>query len=188
MSQQSLARCARRPRMTEAEAKDFDHYSPANIVRVLDAMAAKGCQCQPYADVYTYGRWTAQGMQVQRGEKSIAIPIIVNGDDEEDPDGEIRPGVRLLWTAHLFCRCQVQPRTPANGHGNGHALWEAKEQLRGYREAKFVVPAFGTYERDEYDAERRRKSQNGIPVMSKAKQMATLRERIRLLEIEGGLA
>lgn len=95
----------KRPAMTATEAKSFNRVSLANMVAVRRALK---CGCQPYRDVFTFWRWKAQGFSVRKGEKSIHIPVVINTPESEDADtGEIKHGARLLWTGHVFCRCQV---------------------------------------------------------------------------------
>ncbi len=90
------------PKMTSTEARSFDRFSVANAATV---MQARGCGCEPYVDVFTYNRWKAQGMQVQRGEKSIKIPTI-RRIERENADGE-RESFGLRRMSSVFCRCQV---------------------------------------------------------------------------------
>lgn len=91
---------ARRPKMTEGEARAFGRYSVANAVTVKQALA---CGCEPYEDVFTFRRWIALGRMVERGQKAIKIPTIIETEDEET--GERR---RLFHTSAVFCRCQVK--------------------------------------------------------------------------------
>ena len=34
------------------------------------------CGCEPYADVFTFNRWKAQGYFVRRGEHGVRLPIV----------------------------------------------------------------------------------------------------------------
>ena len=91
---------ARRPKMTEAEARSFERYSVANAVTVKRSLA---CGCQPYEDVFTFRRWIALGQVVERGQKAIKIPTIITTEDKDT--GEVR---RLFHTSAVFCRHQVK--------------------------------------------------------------------------------
>ena len=92
-------------RMTPAQAALFDRYSASNAAQVKQSLA---CGCEPYRDVFTYGRWQAQGYQVQRGQHAIKIPIIKRVESEDKDTGEIRER-KLFGTGAVFCRHQVQP-------------------------------------------------------------------------------
>lgn len=94
--------------MTSEEAITFERYSPANAI-ILSAMASsRGCQCQPYEDWYTYKRWLAQKMQVQRGEKATQLMTFIPVYKIENGE-RIETGKRP-WTSSVFCRCQVRPK------------------------------------------------------------------------------
>ena len=92
-------------RMTASDARQFDGASVQNSMAVLMALE---CDCQPYVNVFTYNRWKAQGFQVQRGEKSIRLPIIYSRTVEDRDTGEKRTEKRRGLSA-VFCRCQVKP-------------------------------------------------------------------------------
>lgn len=99
--------------MTAAQATHFDRYSAANVQTVKSALH---CGCEPYKDVFTYRRWQALGYQVQKGQKSIKIPIMkaipVTGDTDPVTGDTTAPGSRTIrGTGAVFCRCQVQPIT-----------------------------------------------------------------------------
>ncbi len=100
----------KRPAITAEQAKHFAGYSQSNAMLVVAALRTR-CHngCQPYQDVYTYERWQAQGMQVQKGEKSIHIPIVKHKMIEDEEEGIIKD-VTIKGTACVFCRCQVKPR------------------------------------------------------------------------------
>ena len=65
---------------TPESAQSFHRYSPINAATVKMRLA---CGCEPYKDVFTYNRWLALGYQVQRGERSIKIPVIVERENED---------------------------------------------------------------------------------------------------------
>lgn len=98
---------ATRQRMSAQEARAFSRYSPSNAGRVERALH---CGCRAYQDVFTYGRWRALGFQVQRGQRAVKLPILIETADEDD-DGQPITRKRL-WTGAVFCRHQV---TEANG-------------------------------------------------------------------------
>jgi hypothetical protein len=88
-------------KMSAAEAVRFEHYSQTNALIVESSFA---CDCQAYEDVFTYRRWLAQGMQVQRGEKAIKITTYRPIMDEDT--GEVVG--RAPTTSAVFCRHQVK--------------------------------------------------------------------------------
>jgi len=92
--------------MTETEARTFTAgYSVANAAAVL---AQSECKCEPYVDIFTFRRWKAQGMQVQRGSKAKKIVVFrpIMGQDESGNDVVVR---KIPRTSSVFCRCQVAP-------------------------------------------------------------------------------
>lgn len=91
-------------RFDQRSARHFDRYSVANAVTVKSALA---CGCEPYVDVFTYRRWQAQGMQVQRGEHAIRLPVIYAREETDPETGETRSRRRFGKSA-VFCRHQVK--------------------------------------------------------------------------------
>src|SRR5688572_4710338 len=89
---------------TPETARQFDRYSVANAVTVKQTLP---CGCEPYEDVFTYRRWKAQGMQVQKGQKAIKLPLVIRGTRKDDESGEER-AFNLLASSAVFCRCQVK--------------------------------------------------------------------------------
>ena len=77
----------------------------ANAVTVKQALP---CGCEPYVDVFTYNRWKAQGLQVQRGEKAVRLPVIYSRTNTDPETGEAHIARRIGRSA-VFCRCQVKP-------------------------------------------------------------------------------
>ena len=67
------------------------------------------CECQAYADTFTYKRWKAQGQQVKLGEHGIKIPVFANDQQIDEDTGEITDSKRIKTTASVFCRHQVKP-------------------------------------------------------------------------------
>jgi hypothetical protein len=84
---------------TPETAQSFNRYSSQNAATVKMRLA---CGCEPYRDVFTYNRWLAMGYQVQRGEHSIKIPVIVERENEDNET------IKRLFKSHVFCRCQVK--------------------------------------------------------------------------------
>ena len=99
---------ASRP-LSADQARSFPTYSVANAVTVTEALP---CGCEPYVSVFTYRRWTAQGFQVQRGEKAIRLPLIYKRS-EKDPETGAETVTRRRGRSAVFCRCQV--RTSCGG-------------------------------------------------------------------------
>ena len=95
------------PALTAAQAQTFSHKSAKNAAFLQAAAAVRGCTCRPYQDWFTYRRWKAQGYQVQKGEKSTRIPVIVS-KTETDPKTGQEKHVSFKRTSCVFCRCQVQ--------------------------------------------------------------------------------
>ena len=94
------------PKMTAEEATTFERFSAANAAVLLATAAEQGCNCEPYSDWFTYTRWTAQGMQVQRGQHGVKLPVILHKTVEKDGKEE---EISLKKTYTVFCRCQVAP-------------------------------------------------------------------------------
>ena len=65
----------------------------------------RGCDCEPYEDVFTFGRWIAQGRVVQKGEKGIQLPVVIHGTKETKAGGVEE--ITLLRRSYVFCRCQT---------------------------------------------------------------------------------
>ena len=96
-------------KMTAEQARTFDGHSAANATILTHAAEQRGCQCKPYQDWYTYKRWRAQGMQVQKGEKGTKLGTFIPTYTTDSDTGEkVKTGTRP-WTSHVFCRCQVKP-------------------------------------------------------------------------------
>ena len=100
--------------LTPDEARTFSRFSPTNAAIVTAAIEARHCACEPYRDVFTFGRWLAQGRRVKRGEHALAkIPVIVPPErSEHEPDDAAEQPrsapAKLLRTSALFCRCQTR--------------------------------------------------------------------------------
>ena len=96
---------AREP-FTRHTARSFQGYSVANAAAVVHGLAARGCHCEPYADVFTFARWRAQGRTVRKGQHGIRLPVIVHGESTDKDTGETRT-YSLRRASFVFCRCQT---------------------------------------------------------------------------------
>ena len=93
----------KRTAMTREQARSFQAYSAENATTVVMNL---DCGCEPYVDVFTYNRWKAQGFQVQKGMKSIKIPVYGTSTGENE-DGEVVTN-RSRTVGRVFCKCQVK--------------------------------------------------------------------------------
>jgi hypothetical protein len=96
--------------MTKTEAQTFKTQSVVNTASV-DLAITSVCGCEAYKDVFTYGRWGAQGFAPKKGQTAHSVSTLVE-----------KEGQKPYWhTAKLFCRHQVQeikeevqePKAPA---------------------------------------------------------------------------
>jgi len=94
------------PKMTPEQARSFDRYSAANAILVKICLE---CGCEPYRDVFTFKRWKAQGYHVNKGERSIRLPVIMAKEIEDTDTGESKT-IRIKGNAPVFCRHQVTQR------------------------------------------------------------------------------
>jgi len=95
-----------RPKMTEAEAKTFTRLSVAIYAQIIEQLA---CDCEPYADTFTFNRWIAQGMAVRKGEHGIKFHTFVPVEGKTNDDPEAEPYL-LPRTLVVFCRHQVEAK------------------------------------------------------------------------------
>ena len=99
------------PKLTPEQARTFHTYSVGNAASLAMALT---CDCVPYQDTYTFGRWIAQGYAVRKGEHGHHISVKHETEKRDKETGEVTTGER--WgTAVVFCRCQVAPLTPKAG-------------------------------------------------------------------------
>ena len=91
--------------MDAQEATRFDTYS-ANNAAIVET---RPCSCEAYKDIFTYGRWRAQGYQVQKGEKATKITTYIPIKKTDPDTGEKVTVARRQKTSAVFCRCQVAP-------------------------------------------------------------------------------
>ena len=94
--------------MTAVQAQTFDRKSLASEMLLANAAEERGCQCQPYVDWFTYNRWQAQGMQVQRATEVGHGIKLTTWVQTKDKDGE--PGRTFPKRTTVFCRCQTKPK------------------------------------------------------------------------------
>jgi hypothetical protein len=97
-----------RAKMTPEEARQFDGVSVANYAMAKAAFAS--CGCEPYADVFTFNRWRAQGYYVRRGEHGVKLPIIKSRTVEDRETGDEKT-IKIMGSSHVFCRHQVESTT-----------------------------------------------------------------------------
>jgi hypothetical protein len=91
-------------KMTAQEARTFSTYSDENAAFVEESF---DCSCQAYTDIFTYNRWKAQGMQVQKGQKAAKIKTYIPIMKEDDNGDEFVAYMKSRITS-VFCRCQVK--------------------------------------------------------------------------------
>ena len=94
---------ATNPKMTPTQARSFERYSKANAILVKTCLE---CGCEPYVDVFTFRRWAAQGFHVNKGERSIRLPVIMAKEIEDKDTGDAKT-IRIMGNAPVFCRHQV---------------------------------------------------------------------------------
>jgi len=95
--------------MTADEAKTFGGYSIGNAMVLAMAAKARGCDCQPYKDWFTYRRWRAQGCQVQKGEHGVKLSVFVKTErkDKDAAGNDVTTTDSFPWMTTVFCRHQV---------------------------------------------------------------------------------
>jgi hypothetical protein len=106
------------PKLSADQARTFDRISEASVAEITAAIsgrAASGlyptCHCQPYQDVFTYDRWSAQGCYVRKGEKSLAR-LVSYAEVKEARDGQ-EVVKRIPHPYWVFCRCQITTKEGA---------------------------------------------------------------------------
>jgi len=95
--------------MNANEAQHFEHKSTKHAAILMQAAADRGCACKPYKDWFTYARWSAQGYQVQKGEKGVHLVTFQKREVVDEKTGEKKVFTRP-WHSYVFCRCQVKER------------------------------------------------------------------------------
>lgn len=107
-AQRPVQRAERRQTMTAEQAQTFEHESAQSAATVAEQLE---CECEPYADVFTFNRWKAQGFSVRKGEKAHRVTGYVPKVTRDATTGEERK--QLIPRVNcVFCRCQVD-RTKA---------------------------------------------------------------------------
>lgn len=94
---------AGKPRMTAAEAREFEMYSETNA-NIVENACPNGCVA--YEDVFTFNRWIAQGFVVMKGQKSTKITVYTKRETVDATTGE-KKFARVPRPVSVFCRCQV---------------------------------------------------------------------------------
>jgi hypothetical protein len=94
----------RRQRMTAEQAQTFEHESATSAATVAAQLA---CECEPYADVFTFNRWKAQGWSVRKGEKAQRVTGYVPKVERDATTGDEITHL-IPRTNCVFCRCQVE--------------------------------------------------------------------------------
>lgn len=94
-----------KPKMTAAEAVTFETISETNAHILMMAAHARGCQCMPYSDWFTFNRWQAQGFQVQKGEHGVCLTTYIPIKDKDSDEVKYRRPHKT----YVFCRHQVKP-------------------------------------------------------------------------------
>lgn len=113
------SRGPKRPAMTADEARAFHGVSLMSYSQVVEQLA---CDCEPYADIFTFGRWRALGYHVVKGQKAIKfaswVPVETAdskaaADGAEDGEQTTRTGRLIPRTLSVFCRHQVEANESA---------------------------------------------------------------------------
>jgi hypothetical protein len=91
--------------LTREAATTFARESTSNAVLLKSILS---CACNPYQDVFTFNRWKAQSMCVNKGAHGIHLPL-VKVIEETDASGNKTQTRKVLGQSVVFCRCQVHP-------------------------------------------------------------------------------
>lgn len=94
-------------KMTREAATSFERYSGTHAEILAEVANLQGCQCVAYRDWFTYRRWQAQGMQVQKGQHGVKLTTWIPVT-KIDNDGEKKVVGKRPRGASVFCRCQVK--------------------------------------------------------------------------------
>lgn len=97
------------PPLTAEQATSFDRHSETSFEILSQAAELRGCECVAYQDWFTYRRWQALGLQVQKGQKGSQLTVY-NTTEETDPKTGLVTTKTRPWKAYVFCRCQVQEK------------------------------------------------------------------------------
>lgn len=99
-----------RRQLTPEQATSFERYSPTNAAMAAAQLVESGAcdgTCKPYEDIYTFNRWKAQGMQVQKGQHGAKLTILIHGSKIDDKTGKVVE-FSHPWHTTVFCRHQVK--------------------------------------------------------------------------------
>lgn len=97
-------------KMTAVQAQSFDRKSEAHEIVLAQVAQEHGCTCMAYQDFYTYRRWQAQNMQVQKGEKGTRLTTYIPITKTDATTGESKVTGTRPKGYSVFCRCQVKPK------------------------------------------------------------------------------
>ena len=86
-------------KFTAETAIQFDHFSQTNAM--ILSLACR--DCIPYEDWFTYNRWIALGMQVQKGQHGTKLTVYIEKVDKDDE----KKTYTFPHTTTVFCRHQV---------------------------------------------------------------------------------
>lgn len=129
----------KRAPMTPEEATRFGHRSALNAAIVASALP---CGCEPYQDVFTFNRWLAQGLAVQKGQHAVKLAVLKEVDEVDD-DGPTGRTIRVRAGAAVFCRHQVAPVAPLGERENRGKQRVPREG--GQRKSGHAAPWPGPY-------------------------------------------
>ncbi len=99
--------------LTAEAATQFETHSAENAAIVALAFP---CGCQAYEDVFTFGRWIAQGFAPRKGTHGVRLSTWRVTEKRDEVTGETERR-RFPTTSVVFCRCQVDASKPRNGTG-----------------------------------------------------------------------
>jgi hypothetical protein len=91
--------------LSSDEARRFDHFSVHNAVAA--EAACPTLECRAYADIFTFGRWLAQGYGVKKGQQGAKVTTWISVPEPDDEDGRVVRRKRPK-TAVVYCRHQVE--------------------------------------------------------------------------------
>ena len=93
-------------------ARKFSRYSGRNAAQLADALP---CDCQPYVDILTFGRWKGLDRAPAKGQKAhhIACKRLRQYTTDDDPETVLTASIK--YVAHVFCRCQTVERRGRKG-------------------------------------------------------------------------
>lgn len=97
--------------MNAQEAQTFTHMSEAHIALLIETAVTRGCSCAPYVDWFTYNRWQAQNMQVQKGEGGVKLTTYITKYRTNKETGEKESVGKRPKVTSVFCRCQVKEKS-----------------------------------------------------------------------------